>query len=94
MRIAGTGFAYKSRLSPGPLLAAPSTLNLRFRDSFQITARAVALAAQKVASLFGQNRITSHRMGDAYREASSVATDRDQKERDEGHNRNRKGGGR
>lgn len=46
-----------------------------FVTVFQITARAVALAAQKVASLFGQNRITSHNMGDSYREASSVATE-------------------
>lgn len=68
-----------SCLTTSPLtLAAPLTLTLRVRDSFQITARAVALAAQKVASLFGQNRITSHRMGDGYREALSVATEQGQ----------------
>lgn len=61
-------------LCPGPHSRRPYWL-CGLHSSWQcvqITARAVALAAQKVASLFGQNRITSHRMGDSYREAWRV----------------------
>lgn len=60
---------------------APARLSIYDFVTVSKLLRGCRLAAQKVASLFGQNRITSHRMGDAYREASSVATEQGQKER-------------
>lgn len=64
-------------LNLGPHPLAPARLSTYGLVTVSKLLRGCRLAAQKVASLFGQNRITSHRMGDGYREA----TKRDQKER-------------